>query len=241
MGRASPPLHSLMNVLAAVLAAGIAGPSFACNQSTESNSAWHWSSLGRAGARMLYAVHRVLTRVNPGTAARSAGLTLGQVQGAPRVAAGLRFLTSGPRGRSAQEGETAMSKRLTGMITRCCACPSVVDTAKLWCAGVIHHPGTRRVRPRRAGGRILMLRASLASTQRSEDAVRRARESGQRSQEVSQRSMEMTRQALEAARRGCQPSSGGIAAGCRRSKAGRTAPLATEVPSAPRVQAWPSW
>jgi len=56
-----------------------------------------------------------------------------------------------------------MSKRLAGMITRCCACPSVVDTAKLWCAGVIRHPGTRRVRPRRPGGRILMLSASLAS------------------------------------------------------------------------------
>jgi hypothetical protein len=56
-----------------------------------------------------------------------------------------------------------MSKRLAGMITRCGTCPSVSHTAKLCCAGVIHHPGTRRVRPRRPGGRILLLRASLAS------------------------------------------------------------------------------
>jgi hypothetical protein len=56
-----------------------------------------------------------------------------------------------------------MSKRQAGMITRCGACPSVINAARLWCAGVIRHPGTRRVRLRLAGGRILMVRASLAS------------------------------------------------------------------------------
>src|SRR5215472_10533119 len=112
---------------------------------------------------MLSAVLWVLTRVNPGTADRSAGVTLGRAQGAPRVAAGLRFLMSGPRGRCAHEGETAMSKRLAEMITRCGACPSVSRAAKLRCAGVLRHPGTRRVRLRPAGHRILKLRASLAS------------------------------------------------------------------------------
>jgi hypothetical protein len=55
-----------------------------------------------------------------------------------------------------------MSKRQAGMITRCCAWPSVIDAAKLRRAGVIRHSGTRRPRLRPARGRIRMLRVGLA-------------------------------------------------------------------------------
>ncbi len=45
---------------------------------------------------------------------------------------------------------------------RCCTHPWVIDAAKLWCARFVRHPGTRRVRSRRAGSRILLPRLSLA-------------------------------------------------------------------------------
>jgi hypothetical protein len=150
-------------VLAAVLAAGIAGPSVACNQSTESNSAWHWSSLGRAGARMLYAVHRVLTRVNPGTAARSAGLTLGQVQGATPCRGRAALLNVGPEMPAHPGRDAAMSMRQAARITRCCTCPRVIAAAKLWCVNVVRRPGARRGRYQPAGGRILMFCATSSA------------------------------------------------------------------------------
>lgn len=53
-----------------------------------------------------------------------------------------------------------MSKRLAGMITRCCRCPWAIGAVKLWCASVGRHPGKRRVQSRLAGGRILLPRAT---------------------------------------------------------------------------------
>jgi hypothetical protein len=107
-------------------------------------------------------IRSVPTRANPRTGARKRRANPWPGPGCAPCRGRNALLNFGPETPVYSRGDTAMSKRLAGMITRCYACPSVIDAAGLWCAGVIRHPGTRRARLGPAGGRLVMVRASLA-------------------------------------------------------------------------------